>query len=59
MSVESAGQHLHEALVQMIAADRKDLADQVAEIAHRLDVLQSASKRELEKVENPQEEIIR
>lgn len=59
MSVESAGQHLHAALVQMIAADRKDLADQVAEIAHRLDALQSAAQRELEKVENPHEEIIR
>jgi len=57
MSVESAGQNLNAALIQMIAADRKDLADQVTEIAHRLDVIQNTALRELKKVENPQEEI--
>lgn len=53
-SIESAGQHLHAALVQMIEADRQDLADQVAAIAHRLDVFENAALR---KMENPQEEI--
>ena len=56
-SIESAGQNLHAALVQMIAADRLDLADQVTEIAHRLDVFQNAALREVGKVEIPQEEI--
>ncbi len=58
MSVESAGQHLHAALVQMITADRQDLADQVAAIAHRLDVFESALLRKTDKQENPQEEMI-
>ncbi|PUE58342.1 hypothetical protein B9Z44_01215 [Limnohabitans curvus] len=59
MSIESAGQHLRAALGQMITADRQDLADQVAAIAHRLDVFKSALPRKTDKQENPQEEMIR
>jgi hypothetical protein len=56
-SIQSAGQHLQAALVQMITADRQDLADQLAAITHRLDVFASALLHKTDEQENPQEEI--
>jgi hypothetical protein len=41
-SIQSAGQHLHSALAQVITANRQDLADQLAAIMHRLDVFEGA-----------------